>query len=116
MRTRRARSLFVTRTVHSLSALRSRNISVCCSMNKDKIFKYSSQTRAYNTNSFTNYILFLIDEMTTLGILGAVFVVDYVSFHKCTKINQTFESAEHRVIYLPLYSFFLNTTETLFSK
>ncbi|KAF7694673.1 hypothetical protein CDIK_2045 [Cucumispora dikerogammari] len=115
MRTRRGRTLR-TRAVHNVSAPKSRNISVCCSMNKYRIFKYLSQTRAYNTDSFINYILFLIEEMSILDILGAVFVMDNVPFHKCTIIKQTIESARHHVLYLLPYSPFLNLIENLFFK
>ncbi|KAF7685745.1 hypothetical protein CDIK_3506, partial [Cucumispora dikerogammari] len=56
MRTSRERSLVGTRAVHNVTSIRSRNISVCCSMNKRGIFKYSTQTRPFNTDTFLNFI------------------------------------------------------------
>ncbi|KAF7693703.1 hypothetical protein CDIK_2164 [Cucumispora dikerogammari] len=114
MRIRKNRSLVGTRAVYNVSAPRSRIISVYCSMNKNKIFKYLSQTKTYNTESFTNYILFLIDKMTTLSILKAVFVMNNVPFYKCTPIKQTIGSADHYVIYLLFYSPFLNLIRIYF--
>lgn len=116
MRTRRGRSLVGMRAVHNVTAIRSRNISVCCAMNKNGIFKYSAQTRAYNTDSFVEFIRLLISELTILNIKDAVFIMDNVPFHKCNVIGNELLSSGHNIIYLPPYSPFLNPIENMFSK
>ena len=116
MRTRRGRSLVGTRAVHNVTAIRARNISVCCAMNKNGIFEYLAQTTGFNTNSFVSFINVVLDRMTTSNISEAVFVMDNVPFHKCSIISEIITAAGHRVMYLPPYSPFLNPIENMFSK
>ncbi|KAG0426065.1 hypothetical protein DMUE_5992, partial [Dictyocoela muelleri] len=116
IRSRRGRSLKNKRAVQNVSSIRARNISVCCAMNKDGIFKYLTQTKSYNTQSFLGFIRLIIEKMSTLNISGAIFVMDNVPFHKNNAIKEEIEISGHRILFLPPYSPFLNPIENLFSK
>ncbi|KAF7685619.1 hypothetical protein CDIK_3632 [Cucumispora dikerogammari] len=80
-RTRRERSLVGARAVHHVTSIRSRNITVCCSMNKRSIFKYSTQTRPFNTDTFLNFIREMIQTLSSQNISSAVIIMDNVPFH-----------------------------------
>jgi hypothetical protein len=87
MRCRRGRSLIGTRAVQNVTSLRSRNISFCCAMNKNGVFKYSSQKRAYNTESFLGFIEDVIEKLNELKVKGVVIIMDNVPFHKAVVVN-----------------------------
>ncbi|KAF7693562.1 hypothetical protein CDIK_2306 [Cucumispora dikerogammari] len=114
MRTRRGRSLVGTRAVYNVTSIRSRNISACCSMNKRDIFKYSTQTRPFNTDTFLNCIREMIQTLSSQNIFSAVIIMDKVLFHRSRIIDQEITSGGHEVIFFPLYSPFLNSIENLF--
>ncbi|KAI5152145.1 hypothetical protein ENBRE01_2602, partial [Enteropsectra breve] len=116
MRTRGGRSLRGTTPVHVVPGLRSRNVSVCCAMNKNGIVSYKAQTRAYNSEYFTIFMQDLLREIRDSGIHEAVFVMDNVPFHKVDAIKNLIVGAGFELIFLPPYSPFLNPIENMFSK
>ncbi|KAI5152178.1 hypothetical protein ENBRE01_2629 [Enteropsectra breve] len=116
MRIRRGRSLAGTRVVQTVTALRSKNISVCCVMNIDSILKYSAQNRAYNNDGYLVFSEEFIRELGNRNIEMATIIMDYVPFHRSTVISNVITSTGHRVEYLPPYSPFLNPIENLFSQ
>lgn len=114
MRSRRGRSLRGTRAVQTVSALRSKNISVCCAMSKNGVILYHSQATAFNTLCYKNFTESLITKIANMG--SCVFIMDNVPFHKSPAIRETIESNGHKFLLLPPYSPFLNPIENLFSK
>lgn len=116
MRTKRGRSLAGTPAVHVVSGLRTRNISVCCAMTKNGIVKYSSQTSAFKTSTFADFIDSLLDYITSVNISKAVIIMDNVPFHKSQIIKEKFNNENRLLLFLPPYSPFLNPIENMFSK
>jgi transposase len=116
MRSRRGRSLRGTSPHLEVSNIRSRNLSVCCAMNKYGLTYKKISTRAYNTNLFLGYIQGFFDFLVGLELRNCVIVMDNVPFHKSVVIREEFESNGHRIVFLPPYSPYLNPIENLFSK
>lgn len=116
MRTREGRSLRGTTPIHIVPGIRSRNISVCCAKIKNGILSYKSQTRAYNSESFHNFMSDLISNITLEGIQSAVFVLDNVPFHKIKTIQTLITSVNYKLVFLPPYSSFLNPIKNMFSQ
>ncbi|KAI5151513.1 hypothetical protein ENBRE01_2188 [Enteropsectra breve] len=116
MRTRGGRALRGRRANHTVSALRTRNISVCCAMSKHGITKYTSRVTAYNTTAFLEFVQELTLQLNNDGISNAIIIMDNVPFHRSTVISTAIEAAGYRALYLPPYSPFLNPIENMFSK
>ncbi|KAI5152746.1 hypothetical protein ENBRE01_2973, partial [Enteropsectra breve] len=104
MRTRGGSSLRGTTPIHVVPSLRSRNVSVCCAMNKHSIVSYKAQTRAYNSECFLDFMKDLLDTIQSSGIQSAVFVMDNVAFHKVDSIKNLISDAHFEILYLPPYS------------
>ncbi|KAI5151528.1 hypothetical protein ENBRE01_2198 [Enteropsectra breve] len=66
MRTRGGRSLRGTTPIDIVPGLRTRNVSVCCAMNKSGILLYKPQTRAYNSEYLYNFLEELLASITVL--------------------------------------------------
>jgi transposase len=69
MRATRGRSIIGSPAIQVAPGLRTRNISMCCAMNCDRVLYYSSQAMAFNTSNFvifiegfSNYLSFTILE------------------------------------------------------
>jgi transposase len=116
MRSKFGRSLVGTRPIQVVPTIRSRNVSVCCAMNRHGIVGYKTQTRAYNSESFGEFIRFLISELQNKNIQNAVFIMDNVAFHKTDVINNIVVESGYEILFLPPYSPFLNPIENMFSK
>jgi len=115
LRSRIGRSLRGTRAVEYVSALRNRNISVCCGMSKTGIVKYVMQTSPFNAISFTAFIDILLDHFEQIHGVCCI-IMDNVPFHKCNSVKNAIESRGHSVLLLPPYSPFMNPIENMFSK
>mgnify|MGYP003407081277 FL=1 len=121
IRSKRGRSLAGSPAVHNVKCLRSRNISVCCAMNKGGIVKYVTQTSAFNTATFANFIDEILQYIKDEHICRSVVIMDNVRFHKHQSIKDKF-LAMHvdanicELMFLPPYSPFLNPIENMFSK
>ncbi|KAF7685336.1 hypothetical protein CDIK_3915, partial [Cucumispora dikerogammari] len=99
-----------------IPSLRSRNVSICCAMNRNGILYYQSQTTAFNTKFFGNFIDNLSVKLQDLNIVCVVLICDNVSFHKVLFIRQKIEDLGYELRFLPPYSLFLNPIENMFSK
>lgn len=117
MRTKKGRSAIGSPAVHNVSGLRSRNISVCCAMNKEGIFKYTPQTTAFKSITFAQFITELLEKFNSLNINHAVIILDNVPFHKHGDVREIFSNNQrYRLMFLPPYSPFLNPIENMFAK
>jgi len=63
MRASYGRSKKGSAAIHTVQNIRSRNISICCAMNKYGILHYSAKTKAYNRYRFTDAMGDLIDKL-----------------------------------------------------
>lgn len=116
MRSKRGRSLKGTNAVQTVPGIRSRNISVCCSMTKECLTKYQVQTSPYNTLTFKSFILMLLDYIDKEKTGKSVIIMDNVAFHKNKEVQGVIEAKGHILLFLPPYSPFLNPIENMFSK
>jgi transposase len=96
--------------------LRTRNFSVMCAMNKEGLFHYSVQSRAYNTVSFMDALRSLFEKLRCQNISNAVLIADNVPFHKANCVRELVEQNGHRLMFLPPYSPFMNPIENMFAK
>ena len=116
MRSSYGRSFIGTPAIKNIANLRSNNISVCCAMNKLGILHYSSQNRAYNGNTFFNFLNELIGICREKNLINSIFILDNVRFHKVSDVVELVSSSGFRIKFLPPYSPFLNPIENMFSK
>ncbi|XP_012557766.1 uncharacterized protein LOC105845029 [Hydra vulgaris] len=116
MRVRRGRSLAGKRVTQTVTNIRLRNISVCCAMNKNGILKYEAQTRAFNTESFLDFIRLVLAQLAVNEVVRAILILDNVRFHKTAVVHNEIVRAGHSLIFLPPYSPFLNPIENMFSE
>lgn len=116
MRPRQGRSIIGEPASLVVKAIRSKNVSLCCCFNKKCMFYYDVNIKPYNTESFFGYIndFFQFLEQNSPG--PSVVIMDNVSFHKNIKIASSFTLAGHKLVFLPVYSPFLNPIENFFSK
>nr|XP_004212365.2 uncharacterized protein LOC101237169 [Hydra vulgaris] len=116
MQVRRGRSLAGKRATQTVTNIRSRNISVCYAMNKNGILKYEAQTRAFNTESFFDFIRLVLAQLAVNKVVGSILILDNVQFHKTDVVHNEIVRAGHSLIFLPPYSPFLNPIENMFSE
>ncbi|KAI5151745.1 hypothetical protein ENBRE01_2355 [Enteropsectra breve] len=106
MRLKSGRSLRGTTPIHLVPNIRSRNISVCAAINKDGIVKYSAETRAYNSATFKDFIISLIEQLNQQGCMDGIFIMDNVPFNKVHDIQLCAEQRNFKIQFLPPYSRF----------
>ena len=116
MRLRRGRSLIGRRASLTVPALRSRNISICCTMSKQGTFFYKKQAMPYNGDTFLIYIEELINKFHSLNLRNQIIIMDNVRFHHIGAVKEKIIEAGHVVVFLPPYSPFLNPIENMFSQ
>ena len=116
MRSKRGRSFRGTNAVETVAGIRSRNISVCCSMTKSGIANYNVQVTPYNTITFKAFISSLLQYIETNRVGKSAIIMDNVAFHKNRDVKAMIEVKGHIVLFLPPYSPFLNPIENMFSK
>jgi transposase len=116
MRYRMGRSLSGTRAVQIVPALRSRNLSICCIMNKNGTLFYKIQDRPFNAATFKLFIEEVLVKLRERNITRASLVMDNVAFHRVQTIRETIKEDGHKLFLLPPYSLFLNPIENLFSQ
>ena len=112
MRTSRGRSPAVT----VVPCIRSRNISICCAMNRNGIIYFKVNNRAFNGENFIDYINELKPKLQEAGILNAKLIMDNVRFHRMANVQTVIAEHGLTAMYLPPYSPFLNPIENMFSK
>lgn len=116
MRSRHGRALKGKAPVRYVPALRSRNISICCSINKHGDKFYKQQNYAFNSSSFYVYIEDLMSWISENKLTLCTLVMDNVPFHKNTKIKDLIEVNGHELRFLPAYTPQFNPIENMFSK
>lgn len=116
MRSTRGRSYVGTPATLTAPGIRSRNISVCCAMNCERIIFYKSQIMSFNSNNFVTFIDDLSVTLHEDSINTAIFIMDNVPFHKSEVVKEAITRNGWRFLYLPPYSPFLNPIENMFSK
>ncbi|TBT99772.1 DDE-like endonuclease, partial [Hamiltosporidium magnivora] len=99
----------------SVTAARSRNISVVAAMNKYGMIYYKIHERAVNGEDFKLFIKEINESCQRQGILTPIFVMDNARIHHYRGLNDDEEIASYRIKYLPPYSPFLNPIENVFS-
>jgi transposase len=104
------------RAVHTVTNLRTRNISLCCTMSKNGAFHYRTQNFPYNSVSFGQYVDDLLRVFDGREMSGVVIVMDNVRFHHNREILESIRSRGHVVKFLPPYSPFLNPIENMFAQ
>ena len=117
MRSGYGRALVGRPAVQRVPYLRSRNISICCAINKHEIVAYSSQPFPFNTDSFVTFLEELFDRLAQKNITTGVLVMDNVRFHHSVRVKELIEAqVGFKILFLPPYSPFLNPIENMFSK
>lgn len=116
MRGRRGRSLRGTRAVQVVPGIRTRNISICCAMNRESMFHHYARTSPFNTVNFLEYLQNLFQKFRQHEIYNTVLILDNVPFHRSLQVRQLIQDSGHQVLFLPPYSPFLNPIENIFSK
>ena len=107
--------LLIQPSSHVVTGLRSRNISVCCAMTKNGMLSFKAQTRTYNAVLFIEFLNEVFEKLILKEILGAIFIMDNVPFHKIHEVKRIGLAAGHYIKYLPPYSLFLNPIENIFA-
>ena len=116
MRTRRGRSLVGTRAIQRVQGIRTRNISVCCSISKNGTLHFRKQDCPFNREYFLGYINEVLEKLRENGISNAILIMDNVPFHKCREVRERIVEAGHSLLLLPPYSPFLNPIEDMFAQ
>lgn len=116
MRNKRGRALRGERAVHVVGSIRTRNLSMLCSMNKEGIIHYSVSSRPYTTTLCIESLRFLVDTLREKNMVNVIIVGDNVAFHRSQCVREVIENAGHWLFFLPPYSPFLNPIENMFSK
>ncbi|TBU20507.1 DDE-like endonuclease [Hamiltosporidium tvaerminnensis] len=99
----------------SVTAARSRNISVVAAMNKYGMIYYKIHERAVNGEDFKLFFKEINESVQRQGILTPIFVMDNAKIHHYRGLNDDEEIVSYRIKYLPPYSHFLNPIENVFS-
>ena len=113
---KRGRSKKGAKAIKIVENIRTRNISICCAMNKNKIFKFEIKDRAYNQENFIDFLSSLFQLFNEEQIGNATLVMDNVPFQKPKKVKEFVEERGYTLLFLPPYSPFLNPIENLFTK
>ena len=116
MRSSRGRAPIGTPATLTVPSIRSRNISICCAMNKNGIITYMSRNGAFNAEHFCAFINQLSFDTKALNLEKSVLIMDNVKFHKTTAVKDVITEKGFNLQYLPPYSPFLNPLENMFSK
>ena len=101
MRTTRGRSLVGTPAIMTIPSLHSRNISICCAMNKNGIIHFSSQSKPFNSDSFQIFIGNLLKTLNDKNMNDGVFIMDNVRFHKSKEVQRVITESTYSVLFLP---------------
>ena len=99
----------------SVSAARSRNISVVAAMNKYGMIYFKVHDKAVNGEDFKECLIELKAACSSKGIHNPIFILDNARIHHYRGLNETIASLEMRLLFLPPYSPFLNPIENIFS-
>jgi transposase len=104
------------RATQVVPGLRTRNISVCCTMSRNGAFHYRKQSCPFNRETFGVYLDELLAKFERVGLGKVVIIMDNARFHHYMEIREKILSKGHGLGYLPAYSPFLNPIENMFSQ
>ncbi|KAF7685470.1 hypothetical protein CDIK_3781 [Cucumispora dikerogammari] len=110
------RSLVRQTPISSVTTIKSKNISICSVMFRNKVIFKRLNRNAYNTSGFLSYLQELFTFLNSEGLDNCIVIIDNVAFHKSDVIKTEFEEKGHRILFLPVYSPSLNPIEMVFSK
>ncbi|TBU00953.1 putative DDE endonuclease, partial [Hamiltosporidium magnivora] len=99
----------------SVTAARSRNISVVATMNRYGMIYHKIREKAANGKDIKLSIKEINQSCQRQGILTPIFVMENARIHHFRELNDDEEIASYLIKYLPLYSPFLNQFENVFS-
>jgi transposase len=116
MRQHRGRALRGKNAVKVVPYIRSRNISICCAMLKNRAFHYRKQNHPFNIEHFSTFLDELFQKFSEEGMKNMLIIMDNVPFYCSEEIKEKILSASHLWIYLPPYSPFLNPIENMFAE
>jgi len=116
MRCRYERSERGHAAIQRVQNIRSRNISVCCGLLKTSVLYYKRQNRAFNTETFLEFIDDTVAKLAEMNMSNMMFIMDNVAFHKSHLVAEKITASGHTIHFLPSYSPFLNPIENMFSE
>ncbi|CAG8782504.1 1257_t:CDS:2, partial [Cetraspora pellucida] len=91
---------------------REKNISVIAAINENRVLHYKSILDLVNAEIYTTFIYKLINIIPNSKFLA----MDNISFYRSDVVKETVANTTHQLLYLSLYSLFLNPIENCFSK
>lgn len=115
-RNKMGRALIGQQARRIVASIRSENITVTAAMSKRKLIFFSTKRLAIDTSSFKDFLAGLFEEFSKQSLSNIVLVMDNLKVHHTQEIRQFVIENNHRLMYLPPYSPFLNPIEELFSK
>ena len=97
-------------------SIRSKNFSICAAISKNGLILSKTMNTAYNGALFSEFVQELMVKLNELQMMSFTIIMDNVSFHKVTGINELIFEGGHNLLFLPTYSPQLNPIEEFFSK
>ena len=86
-------------SVLEIPHLRSRNISTCCTLNKNGILSYNSRDSAYTAIQFEGFLRNLVEKLHAVNNTRAVLVMDNVAFNKCPTIRNFIQESGFKLTF-----------------
>lgn len=90
MRSSRGRAAIGSPATLTVPNIRSRNISICCGMNKSGIISYMTRNGAFNAEHFSTFINQLSVDIVNLNLEKVVLIMDNVKFHKTLSCERSY--------------------------
>lgn len=116
MRNKHGRAITGSSPVLTVRQIRTRNISVCSTINKNGMLNFIIRDVAFNGERFVEYIREVFDQFDLKGLSNCVIIMDNAAIHRIGSVRNLFTERGHRLMFLPAYSPFLNPIENSFSK
>ncbi|KAF7685295.1 hypothetical protein CDIK_3956 [Cucumispora dikerogammari] len=116
MRVKHGRSLVGQTPISSVTTIKSKNISICSVMSRNKVIFKCLNRNAYNTSGFLSYLQELFTFLNSEGLDNCILIMDNVAYHKSDVIKTEFEEKGYRILFLSAYSSSLNPIEMFFYK
>lgn len=115
-RAKKGRSKIGTSPCVTVSAAKSRNISVFAAMNKYGMLYHKIHNNAINGEDFKQCMISLTSECLLMGISNPIFILDNARIHHYHGLDRMLSDLNINFFFLPPYSPFLNPIENIFSK
>ena len=98
-----------------MSVERSRNISVFAACTKQGVLYHKIQNSSYNGETFKEVMIELKNHCQEIGIVNPLYIMDNARIHHYTGFKEVLEENGIKILYLPPYSYFLNSIENVFA-